>query len=123
MKYKILEVGGKEYKLKFSILAFEKAEKAIGGSIFTALRSWGGDNLPSVSDMVTLFYCSLMKYQRKTSKEDAEEIMEAYLDEGGSLMDFFNIIFETFSESGLLPKDEDEDNEVSESKDTKSEEE
>lgn len=106
MMYTILEIKGKEYKLRLNTRNTVELEKRLG---MNPLSIFGeGDVLPTITTMVTILWASLQAYHHGISITDAYEIFDDYLEEN-SMTDFVSEIVEIFKVSGLI-KEEDEKN-------------
>lgn len=106
MMYTILEIKGKEYKLRLNTRNTVELEKKLG---MNPLSIFGeGDVLPTITTMVTILWASLQTYHHGISMNDAYVIFDDYLEEN-SMTDFVTEIVEIFKVSGLI-KEEDEKN-------------
>lgn len=105
MLYYDFEAGNKAYKLRINTRNVIQLEKALGCN---PLGIFGdGEEIPTVTKMVTVLHASLQQYQHNTSMDDAYNIFDEYLADGNNVTDFVKVILEIYQISGLIPKVED----------------
>lgn len=99
MLYVDFNAGGKDYKLRLSTRNIVTLEKAIGKN---PLGIFGkGDEIPSVTTMVTILWQSLQKFQHGIGMDEAYNIFDDYLDEH-SMTDFIPVIIDIYKVSGII---------------------
>lgn len=104
--YVDFNAGGKDYKLRLSTRNIVALEKAIGKN---PLGIFGkGDEIPSVTTMVTILWHSLQKFQHGIGLDDAYNIFDDYIEEH-SMTDFIPVILEIYKASGIIRIDEDKE--------------
>ena len=99
------EAGNKSYKLRINTRNVVQLEKALGCNPLGVFGN--GEELPTVTTMVTVLHASLQQYQHNITMEDAYNIFDAYLADGNNMTDFVKVILEIYQVSGLIPKVED----------------
>ena len=111
MLYVSFPVKDTEYKLRLSTSNVVSLEKALGGR--SPLSIFGdGEEVPTVTTLVTVLHASLQQYQSNITMEKAYSIFDKYLEDGHVMTDFIPVILEIFKVSGLIKNtDEEEDNE------------
>lgn len=108
MNYIDFEVGLKSYKLRLNTRSIVLLEKQLGCnplSIFGA-----GDEIPTVTTMVTILHAALQQYNHGISLNDAYDIFDSYIAEGKTSIDFIPVILDIYKASGIIPKDNEEKN-------------
>lgn len=101
--YEILTVGDDDYKLKFSASSAVETEKRLKRSLIEATAK-----IDSITVQITLLFGALQKYHHNITYKDAEEIYEKYLDNGGSILEFAEIMMEVYIASGFTKKEQGE---------------
>jgi len=90
-----IEIGGKRYRLKYSVNAMCAVEEISGGSL---------DKLMDMqfSACRLLLWGALIAYQPEITLTVAGELIGKFLKEGGTLEDIVNICAEALSEAGFF---------------------
>lgn len=108
MLYTTFNVKDKEYKLRLNAKACVDLEKKLGTNpINVFMKIAETNNLPQMSDIITIFHATLQPFQHTISLNDAYDIFDEYVDDGHNLMDLVPVLIEVFQESGLIPKEGD----------------
>ena len=107
MMYMDFSAGNKSYKLRLNTRNVITLEKQLGCNPLAIFGD--GDKLPTITEMVTILYCSLIQYNHGISLNDAYDIFDNYLADGNSATDFIQVILDIYKVSGLI-KGEDEKN-------------
>jgi len=94
-----IEIGGKRYRLKYSVNAMCAVEEISGGSL---------DKLMDMqfSACRLLLWGALIAHQPETTLDQAGEIIGSCLMEGGTLEDIVNICSEALAEAGFFSQAE-----------------
>lgn len=101
--YLDFNVKDKTYKLRLETRNMVALEKAIGGK--NPLSIFGsGDEIPSVTTMVTILWASLQRYQHGINIDAAYDIFDEYLEEH-TITDFIHVITDIYKASGLMRSD------------------
>lgn len=99
MMYVDFNAGGQDYKLRLATRNIVALEKAIG---VNPLGIFGkGDELPSITTMVTILWQSLQKFHHGITLNDAYDIFDSYLEENG-MTDFITVILDIYRVSGII---------------------
>lgn len=101
MMYVDFSAGNKDYKLRLSTRNIVTLEKMLGGSPL-AIFSRGEDSLPTITEMVTILFCSLQQLNHGITLNDAYDIFDAYIADGHAAIDFINIVLDIYKVSGLI---------------------
>lgn len=99
--FHVLQVGEKEYKLKFSAAAAVETEKRLKFSLMDVLSK-----IDSVTVQIAVLHGALQKYQHDITYSMAENIYEEYLDSGKTVFDFAEVIMEVYAVSGFMKKEQ-----------------
>lgn len=99
------EAGSKTYKLRINTRNVVQLEKALGCNPLGVFGN--GEELPTVTTMVTVLHASLQQYQHNITMDEAFNIFDDYLADGNTMTDFVKVILEIYQVSGLIPKVED----------------
>ena len=103
--YVNFEVNNKAYKLRLNTRNVVALEKALGANPLS-IFDLAGNEMPSVTSMVTVLHAALQQYNHGVSMNDAYDIFDAYIEDGHSIDEFIYIILDIYRESGLIPKEE-----------------
>jgi hypothetical protein len=110
MNYIDFTAGNKDYKLRLNTRNTILLEKQLGCN---PLNIFGdGETIPTITVMVAILHASLQQYNHGISLNDAYDIFDRWLDDGNSTTDFIPVILEIYKASGIIPKDNQEDEEV-----------
>lgn len=97
--YVDFNVGGKEYKLRLATRNIVTLEKAIGKNPLAIFGN--GDEIPSVTTMVTILWQSLQKFHHGIGMDEAYNIFDDFLAEN-SMTDFIPVIIDIYKVSGII---------------------
>ncbi len=100
--YLDFNVGEKTYKLRLATRNIVALEKAIGKNPLGIFKD--GEEVPSVTTMVTILWASLQQFQHGVSMDDAYDIFDEYLKEH-TMTDFISVILDIYKVSGLIRND------------------
>lgn len=106
MIYTEFTAGNKVYKLRLNTRNLVQLEKQLGGNPIALLAQIDDDNLPTITDMVNILYCSLQAMEHGITLNAAYDIFDAYVADGHNPMEFVKVIYDVFVVSGLIPKEE-----------------
>jgi hypothetical protein len=98
MLYKSFTAGGKEYKGRITARKAIELEEVLGKSpltVFTEVK----DELPAMSDLMTIF-----KYSLFDTDADAYDVYDEFCNDGGDITTLISLLLEIFKVSGLIPK-------------------
>ena len=108
MMYVDFSAGGTEYKLRLNVRKLVVLEKQLGCNPLAIFGS-NGDQIPTVTQMVTIFHASLQQYHHNISLNNAYDIFDEFL-ENHTITDFLPILIELYKVSGLIPTGDSEKN-------------
>lgn len=103
MMYAEFNAGNKDYKLRLNtrnIVALEQKLNCNPLAIFG-----NGEEIPTVTTMVTVLFYSLQAYNHGISFEDAYDIFDDYLADGNTVTDFIFKILEVYKVSGIIKEE------------------
>ena len=109
MKFTIFNAGDKEYKLRITGASVVEMEKKMGKNPINAMTDAVNGELPMMTDMFTILWGALIPFNANISYSDACDIYTAYVDNGGTLNEFLEILIKVFEDSGFIKISEDED--------------
>ena len=101
----MIEIRDKEYELKFTInMLCEMSEQGFDVMNIGAMNI----NIRTVRD---LFYYALKGADKKITKNKAGDLMDAFIEEGGSFDELIDLVMEALGKSlGNKPVEDEEDN-------------
>lgn len=109
MMYVNFTAGNKEYRLRLNTRSLIQLEKQLGKNPVAAFAEISDTNLPTVTDMVNILYCSLQQFEHGITLNAAYDIFDNYIADGHNPMEFISVIYEIFVESGLIPRQVEEE--------------
>jgi hypothetical protein len=103
--------GNKEYKLKLSVGSIIALEKRINKNP-AAIFGFDENNpvIPTVTDMIAVLWASLQDAQHGISYTDAQNIFQAWIDDGHMPTDFIKVITDIYKASGIFKNGDTEKN-------------
>ena len=107
MNYIDFEVGNKTYKLRLSTRNIVLLEKQLGTNPLSIFGN--GETVPTITVMVAILHAALQQYNHGITLNDAYDIFDDYLAEGHSSIDFIPVIIDIYRASGIIPKDNKEE--------------
>ena len=107
MMYHTLEINNKDYKLRLSTKNIVNLEKQLGCNPIAIFGD--GDRIPTITEMVQIFYAALQQLHHGINLNDAYDIFDEYLSEH-SATEFIPVILEIYRASGLIGKETEEKN-------------
>lgn len=100
LPYITFKAAETEYKLKFSALASVELEKKLGGSLTENYAKMNEVNVAT-----TFLWAALKKFQPETKLETAYQIYDDFIDAGGTLEEYAEIMLEVLVISGFFKKE------------------
>lgn len=96
-----LNIKDKEYNLRLLCGKFRELKDVVGGEnlLETLTGAMGSSDADTLGKAL-----QVMCISPRLKREDAFEVLDDYLSEGNTVMDFGNVIMEVLDESGFLPK-------------------
>lgn len=110
MNFVDFTAGNKDYKLRLNTRNVVALEKALGCNPVAVFGT--GDDIPSVTTMVTILHASLQQLNHGITVTDAYDIFDNWIMDGHSMVDFVKIILEIYKASGIVPNDIDNTDEA-----------
>jgi len=100
--YTTFTVGEKEYKLRLPAKIAVDVERKIGKSLLAVFGEGKMSDLPSIETIVTVLHGSLQTYQHGITMDDAFEIYDRYIENGGSYAGMIQVLVEVLKVSGFF---------------------
>lgn len=103
MNYVLFTVKGKDYKLVLTTRTMVELEKRLNGrNPISILMDVADDKLPTITEMILILWCSMVKYNHGISLDDCYDIFDDYVAEGHAYTDFIEVMMKIFETSGLI---------------------
>lgn len=102
MKYTELKVGENEFKLRLGAGEIVNLEKKLGKNPLDILIKVENEELPTISDTLTIIHASMQKFHHKMTMEKVYQLYDEYVDEGKAYTDLLPVIMEVFKVSGFF---------------------
>lgn len=112
MNYTVFEVGTNEFKLRLDTKNTVALEKVLGTNPVNELMKCAGGLLPSFDFITATLHASLQKYHHGFTMTKVYGLVDEAIDEGKNLADFIPTLMEVFQVSGILPKEQPEEDDV-----------
>ena len=111
-----IELNGKEYTLRYDINSISDLEDKVGKGLFTMIQP----EKIGISTCRALLWAGIKHTNKYLELKDVGVLMNSHLQNGGDFKNLINKVMEGIKESGLLGKQEieedDDDDEVTETK-------
>ena len=104
--FTIIEIRGKEYKLKLRTVDIVRLEKKLGHSLMDMFMGMQDDRIPQLGELLAIVHASMAAYNHGITENAFYDLYDAYVDEGHSMFDLIPIVLELMQNSGIIPKDE-----------------
>lgn len=111
MNYTVFNVGEKELKLRLDTKNTVALEKVIKTNPVNELMKCAGGQMPSFDFISATLHASLQKFEHGYTMPKVYDLMDEAIEEGKDLADFIPMLMDVFQVSGLIPKDDKEQEE------------
>lgn len=102
--YALWKVGGKDYMLVLKTAGVCEAETKLKGKNLIEFMG-SEEGLPGVGAMLIITHCAMLMNHHGIDLNDVYDLYDQYIDEGGTMMDFYlDIFMEIYKVSGFLSK-------------------
>lgn len=95
-----LEIKGKEYNLRLLCGKFRELKDVAGGDILQSMMDAMGNSDAEALGKALRVMC----VEPKLTNEQAYAVLDGYLEEGHTVMEFGNVLMGVLDESGFLPQ-------------------
>lgn len=102
-----LIIGEKTYKLRLKSRACVELEKRLGKSPLDVFVGMQENHLPKLEDLILIFHAALTGMQANIKLEDAYDIYDEYIEDGGDMMTFLTeVIMDIFKSAGFFKEEQ-----------------
>lgn len=102
------QVGGETYQMKLRTSEQLELEKIYKKNLFSLIGD--ADNLPSLSTMLQITHAAMKPYHHGIKLRDVENLYSKYIDEGGSMLQFYvDVYMRIYAVSGFFSSSMEED--------------
>ncbi len=113
--YKVLNINGKELKLRLRSRDCVDLERKLGESPLNVLMKVSNEQkVPTVGFIVTVLYSSLQAYEHGYTMDKTYDLYDEYVDDGNEITDALNLITDVFEVSGFFKKAKTEEENIKE---------
>ena len=102
MLFSVLKVKDKEYKLRLPMKGLINLEKRLGFNPINVLNTNSSDGLPSFEGMMVVIQEALQAYQHGSTLDDAYNLYDEYIENGGTFQDFVLEFMKIFTTCSLM---------------------
>ncbi len=95
--YTLWSVGDTDYQLRLTAGSIVQVERKLGQGLFTALN-----HLENFSTLLTLLWGALLPCQPKMKEDEAWEIYDRYVTQGGSFQELTALLLELLEKAGFI---------------------
>ena len=106
--FTIIEIRGKEYKLKLRTVDIVRLEKKLGHSLMDMFMGMQDDRIPQLGELLAIVHASMAAYNHGITENAFYDLYDAYVDEGHNMFDLIPIVLELMQNGGIIPKDVEE---------------
>lgn len=100
--YHTLNTGKNQYKLRLDAKSAVAVERALGKSLFALFGEGNINELPTTEETAIVLHGALQKFRHGVSYEDAFEIIDEYIENGGTYVGMFEELVKTLQVSGFF---------------------
>jgi hypothetical protein len=98
--YVDFNAGNNSYKLRLNVRSTVLLEKQLGCNPLSVFGK--GDTIPTITSMVQILHASLQQYEHGINLDTAQDIFEAWLNDGHTVNDFIEVIIDIYRVSGII---------------------
>lgn len=106
--FTIIEIRGKEYKLKLRTVDVVRLEKKLGHSLMDMFMGMQNDKIPQLGELLAVVHAAMGAYNHGITENAFYDLYDAYVDEGHNMFDLIPIVLELMQNGGIIPKDVEE---------------
>lgn len=108
MNYAVFKIGEKELKLRLDTKNTVALERVMGTNPVNELLKCAGGQMPSFDFISATLHASLQKFEHGYTISKVYDLIDEAIEEGKNLADFIPMLMDVFQVSGLLPKEDKE---------------
>lgn len=106
MLYNTLTIKGTDYKLRLNTRATIVLEKRIKKNPLMIFAAFEQGHPFQVEDLFNMLYCSLLPYHDGMTEEKVMDLIDDFIEEGGSALQLADVLAEVVLKAGYMPKAE-----------------
>lgn len=103
MLYTTLKIGTEEYKGRLNARNCVELEQKLGRNPLTIFTTLEGNEIPSLSDLLTMLHYSLVELNHGITADSVYDLYDKFCDNGGNIATLINFLLEVFKVSGFIP--------------------
>ena len=104
--YTVLEIAGKEYKLRLRTMDVIQLEKRIGHNIMDMVMDLQKDKLPQLNEMLAIIHAAMGQFNHGMKERDVYNLYDEFIADGNNMFDLVPIVIELMQSSGIIPREE-----------------
>lgn len=104
--YTVIEIKGKEYKLKLRTVDVVKVEKKLGHSLMDVFMGMQDEKIPQLGELLAILHASMAAYNHGINEMAFYSLYDEYIEDGHNMFDLIPIILELLQNGGIIPKDD-----------------
>lgn len=97
-------INNKTFNCRLGAKACILCERALGRNPLNVLAEAQEAAIPKLEDLLTI-----LKFAMGVTEDEVYELYDQWVEEGHSIMDLLEIVIKVFENSGLVPKEAEED--------------
>lgn len=114
--YTELMIGGNAFKLRLNTRTSIQLEKALGYNPLNMLIDAANEKMPKKTDVIIMLQYMLQAYHHGYNADKTMDLFDEYIDEGHNMFEIIPTFVDVFTNAGYIPKNAQEDSEVSDEK-------
>ena len=114
MLYRVLTVGGVDYKLKLTTKQTIELEKKLGGSPVNGLINTAKGQVPSATYVATCLHGCMQQLNKNITMDKVYEIMDKAAEEGKGPLELVDLLTDVYQDACLIPRDDPKEEEKEE---------
>ena len=103
MMFYEFNAGGNVYKLSIPTRNLVSLEKSLGCN---PMGIFAEDSIPKLSDMLTVIFDAMQRFQHGVKMDDVYDIYDAFLEDGNTMTDLIPVIIEVYKASNIIKPDQ-----------------
>lgn len=107
MNYEVIEIKGKEYKLRLRAIDQISLKNKLGKSLLEVVSSMQESDNPleafDLELLIIILTYALKAHHKEVKEKEVYDLFDQYVDEGNTMFDLFQVIMKVFAVSGVLP--------------------
>lgn len=112
MNFYTLNIGEREFDCRLGTREVVNLEKVLGTNPLNVLMGMRDSTLPETGVLLVILQAASKENGKKLKMDDWYDLYDEYVAEGKSIADLLEVVMEIFEVSGLIPKNNEEQDDI-----------